>query len=201
MPPPTVTREEVVALAKALSAARATLTAHNNPEATSQLALAESLAKLPKHQEAVARLKEVANLVEQFHTAVAAAIDGLGAGESFKVGTSSEVAFVERQPDKLVLRVSGMNKSYSRNDLPAGLSLALADLKLDAANSMSRVVKGAYLLIHKAPDKDTQTKDREKAKALWEEAQAGGAKIESLMPFLKDNYDDLLKDAADGPKP
>src|SRR6185436_16168634 len=131
MPPP-VTRDDAAALIKALSAARAALTTRNTAETNSQLALAESLAKLPTHQAAVGRLKEVAKLVERFHTVVDSAIEGLQAGASFKVGTSSEVAFVERQPDKLVLRVGGMNKSYPLTDLPAGLSLALADLKLDA---------------------------------------------------------------------
>jgi hypothetical protein len=195
-PPPlpvVASPEESAALAKVLTAAKAALAERHASEADSLIIQAESLAKTPQHQQVVARLKEVARLVEQFQAAVTAAIDGLAAGASFKVGTSSEVAFVERQPDKIVLRVAGTNKAYPLADLPAGLALGLADLKLDAADPTSRAIKGAYLLTHKTTDADAAKRDREKGKALWEEAKAAGGDLERLMPFLTDNYGELNK--------
>jgi predicted xylose isomerase-like sugar epimerase len=52
------------------------------------------------------------------------------------------------------------------------------------------VVKGAYLLVHKRADSETH----EKARSLWNDAQAAGANISHLMPFLSDSYSDFLKD-------
>jgi hypothetical protein len=103
------------------------------------------------------------------------------------------VSFVEATVDKIVLRVAGMNKTYSFNDLPPGLALALADFKLPAADPASNVSKGAYLLVHKRSDSET----REKAQALWEQAQSAGTNLTHLMPSLEDNYAKLSEDAGD----
>jgi len=189
-PMPMITPDEVQALIKALDAAKTALAEQNFKKADLELTKAESLAKLPKHKEAVARLKEVGGYVNQFRQAVAGAVKEMQAGESFKVGTSTHVAFVEGSSDKVTLRLPGMNKTYAFNDMPPGLAVAIAEFKLAASDPMSRVVKGAYLLVHKRADSETQAK----AKSLWQEAQLMGANILHLMPFLNDNYADLLKD-------
>jgi len=189
-PPPTIIREEAQALIKALETAKAALAEQNFKLADAQLANAESLARLPKHREVVARLREVAGYVKQFRQAVAAAVQGMQAGESFKVGNSTQVAFVEGSADKVVLRIAGMNRTYPLNNMPPELALAIADFKLAASDPSSRVAKGAYLLVHKQAD----SIERQKAMALWQEAQRLGTNVSHLMPFLNDNYADLLKD-------
>jgi outer membrane biosynthesis protein TonB len=191
-PPEIITRDEAQALLKALDAAKAALAEQNFKAADVQLAKAESLAKLPKHREAVARLKEVSGYVMQFRQAVITAVKEMQAGESFKVGASTYVAFVEASSEKVTLRLPGMNKTYPFNDLPPGLAVAIAEFKLPENSPTSRVIKGAYLLVHKRADSETHAK----AKSLWLEAQMMGANISHLMPFLDDNYADLLKDAA-----
>jgi curved DNA-binding protein CbpA len=190
-PSPTVTKAEVQALIKSLDAAKTALGEQNFKAADGHLTRAQSLAKLPKHQEAVARLKTVGEHVKQFRQALADAVQGMQAGETFKVGSSTQVSFIEGFPDKVVLRIAGMNRTYPFNDMPPGLAVALADFRLPSSAASSRVTKGAYLLVHKRAD----DKEEEKAKALWEEAQASGADLSKLMPFLKDNYADFLKDA------
>src|SRR5207244_3208615 len=145
-----------------------------------------------KHREAVARLTEISGYVRQFYGALAAAVQSMQAAETFKVG-STEVAFVEGFPDKVTLRVAGVNRTYPFNELPPGLALAIADRKLPTRNPVSGVVKGAYLAVHKQDDSQTQ----EKAKRLWEEAEAGGAKTAHLMAFFADNYSDFLRDAGE----
>ena len=188
-----VTRAEVTALIKALTTVKEALGEQNFEEADQQLARAETLAKLPKHQEAVARLRQVAGYVKQFRDAVAAAVAQFEAGSVFMVGTSTQVAVVEGFPDRVILRIAGMNKVYPFRDMPPGLAVAIADKKLDGTDPVSRVVKGAYLLVHKRADSESH----DKAKTWWKEAQDGGVDMSQLMPFLTENYDDFLKDAGD----
>jgi hypothetical protein len=189
---PTVTRGEVQELVKALDMAKNALSEQNFQIADAQLARAESLARLPKHQAAAARLREVGGYVKQFHQAIAAAVQEMQAAETFKVGNSTQVSFVEGGADKVILRIAGMNRTYRFSDLPPGLALVIADFKLPAGDPASRVVKGAYLLVHKRADSETQ----DKAKTLWQEARSLGADISHLMPFLTDSYAELLNDAS-----
>jgi hypothetical protein len=187
-PLPMVSRAELMDLAQSLTTAKVALGEMNFQEADVQLAKADSLAKLPKHREMVARLKEVAGYVQQFRQALAAAAMELQGGDVFMVGNSTQVAFVEGRTDRVILRISGMNRQYPFNDMPAGLAVAMADLKLAGADPVSRVVKGAYLLVHKRPTDDAFAK----AKAWWEEAELGGVDLKHLMPFLSDDYDELV---------
>jgi len=187
---PPVTRQEVQALIKALDATKAALGEQNFKAADLQLSKAESLAKLPKHTAAVARLRELSGRVKQFREAIAAASSSLQAGETFKVGNSTQVAFVEAFPDKVILRVAGMNRTYPFNDMPAGLALAIADHRLPLGDPMSQVVKGAYLLVHKRGANE----ERDKARELWQQAAAAGADMSLLTPLLSENYAEFLKD-------
>ena len=190
-PAPTATLAELQPLVKALEAAKSALAEQNFKAADTQLAKAASLATLPTHQAAVARLQEVGGYVKQFRHAVASAVGGMQAGESFKVGNSTQVSFVEATADKVVLRIAGMNKTYPLGDLPPGLALAIADFKLPASDPTSRVVKGADWPVHKRADRETQAK----AAALWQEAQAAGKDLAHLLPFANDHYASLLQDA------
>ena len=182
-------------LIKLLETAKAAISEQNFDDAEESLAKAEAQAKLPKHQDAVSRLKQVGGYVKQFRVAVAAAVQGLEAGATFMVGTSTQVAMVEGFSDKVILRIAGMNRTFRFSEMPPGLAIAIADQKLDGADPVSRVVKGAYLLVHKRLDDES----RAKAKTLWDEAQAGGVDMSQLLPFLTDDYNDLLKDAEPSP--
>lgn len=195
--PPMVTRAEVTPLIKALKAAKDALAEQNFTAANQELELAQKVAKLPKHQEAVARLKEVEGLVRQFHDAVVAAVADFDAGTVFTVGTSTQCAVVEGFSDRVTLRIAGMNKTFHFRDMPPGLALAIADFKFDTTNPVNRVIKGAYLLVSKRADDES----REKAKGWWTQAQAVGVDMAHLMPFLTEDYDELLKDASDDSKP
>jgi hypothetical protein len=190
------TKAEIEPLVAELKAARLALSELNFAEAKPHLAQAQALARLPAHREAATRLKGLAAHAERFQTAIADAVQGLKSGESFRVGTSTEVAFVEATPGKVTLRVSGMNRTYPLAELPVGLAMALADLKLPASDPATKLAKGAYLALHKVPDPAAKARDEEKAKALWKEAASEGAEIAELEAALNDNYDSLLKEAA-----
>lgn len=179
------TRADLLALKKALTTAREALSEQNFAEAEAQIKVAEQHAKTDELRDMVDRLAQVIDMTRQFREAVVAAIQGLEAGEAFQVGSSTQVGVVETFPDKVILRVAGQNRTYRVEDLPPGLAVALADMKLDTSDPVNRVIKGAYLMSGKNIDPDVI----QKAKTWWDEAQLGGADTTKLMPFLKDKYD------------
>ncbi|MEX2176035.1 MAG: hypothetical protein WD872_16860 [Pirellulaceae bacterium] len=190
-PPPMATRQELIALGKALTKGKLALGEQNFAAADEHIATAVSLAKSPEHQALAARLQEVGELVKQFRAAVEAAAQGFEAGEVFKVGTSTQVAVVETLPDRLKLRIAGSTRDFPFGVLPAGLAVAIADFQLDAGDPQSRIIKGAYLAVEKKKDPEAM----KKAKSFWEEAQLSGSDTSHLLPFLTDDYD-LDKPAA-----
>jgi len=196
------TKEELVQLGKALQDAKAATGEFNFDDADAALAKAEKLAKLPDHKAKLARLKEVKGLVKQFHDRLVEAAVGMDGGASFKVGTSTMIAMIEANPKQVILRVAGQNKTYQYSDLPVGLAAALADMKLEGSDPVSRVVKGAYVASHRSSTPD----QLQQAKSWWDEATLGGADVTHLMPFLTDTYDlakefDKLKKGEDAAKP
>lgn len=179
------TREELVALGKLLTTARAAIGEQNFADADKALARADKLAKLPEHRAMVGRLTTLANYVRQFRKAIEAATKDFEAASTFRVGSSTEVAVVETFPDKIILRIAGMNRTYPFQDLPIGLAVAIADFKLDQSDPVSLVVKGAYI----AADRRAESDQLEKAKAWWQEAANAGADIGDLPKVIDDNYD------------
>jgi hypothetical protein len=184
-PPPMPTKAELAALGKALAAGKAALTKYDFLAADEQIAAAETLAKLPEHQEMVARLKEVALYVKQFRNAVSEGLKNLQVGAELKVGTSTMVVVVAVSPERLTIRRAGGNVTYPLDELPAGLTMALADSWFKADDPVNRVVKGAYFAVAEGD----VASHREKAMKYWEEATAAGVDAKPLLPFLTDNYD------------
>lgn len=189
---PMATPAELAALGKALNMGRIALAEQNFDEADKFIAEAESLAKEPDHRALVARLKEVGGYVRQFRTAVELASQEFEAAEAFKVGTSTQVSFVEATPQTITIHHLGRNKTYPYADLPPGLAATISDFKLDPADPVSRVVKGAFYAVSKGEQRQAL---HDKAKTWWEEAQLGGVDLKHLMPFLTDDYDDLTEPA------
>ncbi len=176
---------EVLQLGKALQSAKAAVGEFNFAEADVELAKAEKLAKLPEHRNKLARLKEVKEYVKQFHERLVQAATGMEAAESFKIGSSTFVGMVDADQKQVILKIAGQSKTYQYSDLPVHLAAALADMKLDGTDPVSRVVKGAYVACNKASTPTQLTS----AKEWWDEATLGGADVSHLMPFLTDSYD------------
>ncbi len=185
---PLPTKQDVAALATALSSARLALSEGNIADAKTQLEKAKSLPAMPEHKALVERMSMLVEYNDQFWKAVSEAM------KTFQDGTDSELmvgnqvlAVVEGFPDKIILRIAGQNRTYALKDLPGGIAVAIADKWLDEKDPASRVVKGAYAAVNKAGNVD-------KARTLWDEAMAGGLDIKALMPVLDDKYDGLEKD-------
>jgi hypothetical protein len=196
MPVPTPTKAELVALGKALTQGKVALTKYDFAAADEQIAAAEALAKLPDHQAMVTRLKEVGSYIKQFRNAVDQALKALQPGAEFKVGTSTMVIVVSVSAERLTIKRAGGNVTYPIDELPAGLTMALADSWLNANDPVNRVIKGSYFAVADG-DQDTH---REKAKKYWEEAMTSGVDVKHLLPFLTDKYD-LDKQAEQAAKP
>jgi hypothetical protein len=187
-----ITRTQVEQLVAFLEAAKIAAVQQDFPSADSQLAKAAALAQLPRHRDAISRLKQVNLLVKQFRQALTTAVAEMQVAETFEVG-STHFIFVEAQPDSVILRTGAKNVTHRLSDMPTELAIALADRKLAADDPMCRVVKGAYLLVNKRSDSRT----RAEAETLWSKAQSQGANITHLLPFLNDDYAALLADTAE----
>lgn len=187
-PPPT--RAEVEKLIKALEAARVALTEHQFAAADDHLAQADRLAKTEEHRRAVARVRRLADLLAAFRQALVAQLQSMQGGETVKVGTSTQVTLVEANESKVIVRMSGGNRSFALSELPPGLALAIADLRFRQGDPAGLQAKAAYLIALKRPTDDT----RQKARSLLEEAQAAGADVSDLMRLLEENYAQWLKD-------
>ena len=92
-------------------------------------------------------------------------------------------------PERLTIRRAGGNVTYPIDELPAGLTMALADSWFKSDDPVNRVVKGAYFAVAEGD----VASHREKAKKYWEEATAAGVDAKPLLPFLTDKYDLEMK--------
>jgi hypothetical protein len=190
-PPPEVklTPAELMALSNHLKSAKEALRERNFPETDSHLAAAEKLAKSADQVAKTNRLKILTTYVKQFdrHLKSLMADENFDAGSELITGKSTRVVVVERNPNMIVIRVAGMNKSYALNALPDGLAMALIDKRLGGSDDApSKLIKAAYLAAAKVSTEDNQAK----AKALWEEARLQDPEAVADLPMvLTDSYD------------
>lgn len=189
-PAPPLTRAEVEKLIKAMEGARVALAEHQFSAVDAQLAEADRLAKTQEHKQAVARVRRLADLLAAFQQTLVTQLQSMQGGETFKVGTSTQVTLVEANESRVVVRMAGMNRSFPLSELPPGLALAIVDLRFRQGDPAGLQAKAAFLIAQKRPTDDT----RQKARSLLEEAQAAGADVSDLMRLLEENYADWLKD-------
>jgi len=182
---PMPTAAELTELSRLMKEAKTALGDFNFEEATAALEQARELAKLPKHQAVVKRLKMVGDMARRFREAIQESMGKLDAGDVIKVGTSTEAAIVEASPDKLIIRVAGQNRTYTLDDMPLGLAVNIGERALNTDDPKTKLVKGAYVFV----DKRTDTPQLEKVKTWWEEAQDSGVDAGELLAVLSDTYD------------
>ena len=188
---PKPTKEQVHTLAEALKNARAALGDVDTEEASRLLASVEALPKLPDHQAKYQRLKQLAHYVHEFQMGYQEALKGMESGAIIQVG-NTVVAVVELFPgqDKVILRVSGTNRTYRLRELPVGLAVAIADRWLNKTDGATYLVKGAFVFVHRKRSDEMIKKGRE----WWGQAEREIPDIvKNLRPVLDDTYD-LEKD-------
>jgi hypothetical protein len=182
-PPPT--REEVAALAKALTAARAALN-NGKPEiARQELERASCLPMLPEHHAKFARLVLLTDCVTDFRSALSQALRQFKVGDAIPVGKSTMAGVVSASADNLTIRVAGQNMTYTVDDLPPGLVLGIADVSSKKDDPVVLVLKATYLATLRGATGHHLSTARE-----WlQQAAAQGAEIGDLAKVLDDTYE------------
>ena len=182
------TKEQVAQLEAALKKARLALSEQSFDDAEAEAVKAEKVAVLPEHQALVERLRLAIDHTRLFRQALAEAAGKLEAAETIKVGSSTVVAIVETFPDKITVRVNGMNRAYSFANIPPGLAAAILDTKRIGGEPDSRILKAMFV----ATAKDADESDVADARGWLQEVQSSDPNAAALLMFLDDSYEGLL---------
>lgn len=122
------------------------------------------------------RLGKLHNYSTQFWQAVWKGVSTLRGTDELVV-SSTRVAVVESRGQSIILRVNGLNKTYTTENMPPALALKLASLALKVDAPENLAIVGAFLAV------DSQG-DKEKAAEYWKKASEGGVDIADLQPEL-----------------
>ena len=185
--PQPLSEQELRQLSQALDTVIPALARQQFRRANNALRAAKEIARHPNHLRLVDGLSELIHYMQEYWAGMDDAWDDLKAGHELVVGTT-RVNIVEITSERLTLRVAGMNRRYSRGEIPAGLQHEIIDRWLDDDAASSHLIRGAYHATKPDPD-------FEKAREAWQEAKLRGAEIDLLSPVLNASYDvDHLRD-------
>lgn len=165
------------AVTTSLNLARAALSKGDVRGARAQVEVARKF-EVPARTDEIDRVEALARYIEEFDKAVRGGIKNLEIGGQFAV-KDSFVGVVEVQPESIVLRIEGQNKTFSIAGLPPALAYALAESWLRKEDAATKIILGTFQAMQPRGD-------RLKARDLWQAAALEGAKIvaEQLLPEL-----------------
>jgi len=172
---------ELVELSAALKLGRAALSDRNLDISSEQLAIAEPLARSGEPQKAFVRLKSMHEFLTQFMRLSNDAIDNYETGAVIEIGTSTKVSVVETPPLALTIHVAGSDKTYSRNGLPSGLAMGIANANFEESDYKS-TLKAAFLITQKT----LHDYEEEKAREFW---KMGPESMELFEGYISDDYE------------
>ena len=180
----TLTDAEKSTWSKSMKEVLKTLGMQDFKAAKVQLTAAESLAKTQLQRDQLKRLTSVAKLTEEFYGFLVDAINGLGAAETFKVGSSLEVAFVEGSAQAISVKIRGKVQTFALTELQIGLAMGLVDLKMDTEHPNSLARKAAFTLVHPK----TNASALNTARGQMAAAAAAGAVDADLRTVFDEDY-------------
>lgn len=178
-----MSREDLKAVAQALTTARDAIGEQNFALASTELAQAESLAKTDELLAKVTRLKLLADYVGRFRAAIDQTLSRLRAGEDVKLDEERIMSIVENSPTQIVVRLAGQNYRYTRDAMPLGLAVRFAEMSLDKANPDTLAMKAAFVSVNPKADEKDLAKVRE-----WWEAAASISDVPDLLTAINDDY-------------
>ncbi len=141
-----LTAQEKANWKKQMRQARNLLGERQYEQAKELLGKIEPSAKSGQQKAQLRRLSTVADFAEQFNSAMMSALEGMGASETITVG-NSEIAFVEFNEEKLIVKMASGIKRYPWKDVPINLAYGYADLKLDQGPK-SAAAKASFAAVH-----------------------------------------------------
>ena len=180
----TLTDAEKSTWSKSMKEVLKTLGKQDFKAAKVQLTAAESLAKTQLQRDQLKRLTSVAKLTEEFYGFLVDAINGLGAAETFKVGSSLEVAFVEGSAQAISVKIRGKVQTFALTELQIGLAMGLVDLKMDTEHPNSLARKAAFTLVHPK----TNASALNTARGQMAAAAAAGAVDADMRTVFDEDY-------------
>lgn len=170
------TEEEKRRFNSAIDQARLQLGKRDFPAVESQLVRAEKLSRSKEQHETLDRYRLLQIYVDKFWEAVSHGMKELDRVGDFQV-KSTYVSVIASDEQKISIRVAGENRTYHKLDLPSGLAMAIAKQWLDPANSVNKIVEGAFLAV------DPNAND-ELARTVWEDASREGEDMKELLLIL-----------------
>ncbi|MFN3149780.1 hypothetical protein [Bremerella sp.] len=176
-------------LADLMKQARKQIIDRNAAAAQQTIAQAAPLVAADAHREKLNRLKEIADLNQQFWQAVSSRLTKLEPDSDLDVN-GTMIRVVESDANRLVIRMNGENRRYTLADIPAGLAKFLVERELPTQAETKKII-GAFLLV--TPDGGS-----ERAREEWATAFLPDEEINSLVAVLDDPYklaDDLIEQA------
>ena len=172
---PAAEQKRTAELQKTFTDIRRAIASRNIAASKKLVDAATANAKTDDEKAELDRLAALSSYMESFLRWVAQSMGTFEVMAAFPVG-NEEIAIVESEPGKLIVRVRGQNKTYTLNNLnPRLVDFLLQDqLNLSADNLL---LYGTYYAM------DPQG-DRNRARKIWGDAKRMGADIDALLPEL-----------------
>jgi len=171
-------QEEETPRQLALKEARAAMAARDLAAIKNKLEAAAKLKGDPAYDTELHRLEQLGEYVTQFWKTVDRSGRTMQATTIREITINDKIcAFVEYENQTLVIRVEGQNRSYTLQNMPPAVALAVAKLELDPKSPSNKVFFGAFLAMDGKGD-------RKIAKQYWDEATVGKVDIKHLLPEL-----------------
>lgn len=142
------------------------------------------LAKNAQQRAQLTTLEQAVGLIRKAREAIVAGIGGLESAETFTVGTSTEVSFIEGDETRIIVRSLGGRQEHKLEAMPVGMGVALMKLKPNVIDANLDAAMGAYIMVQPR----VTAKTAEQGQKLLEEAAAVGAISKELAQFYKDDY-------------
>ncbi len=164
--------------------ARAALSKLDPAATDKQIVDLTPLAKTAAQKAHLAQLEQVAALMRKAREAIVAGIGGLDGAQSFTVGNSTEVSFIEGDETRIIVKAAGSRQEYKIESIPLNMGVALMKLQPNVIDANMDAAMGAYILAQ--PKKPSSAAAQ--AKKLLEEAAAAGAIPKDLAQFYEEDF-------------
>ncbi|QDU25963.1 hypothetical protein ETAA8_10350 [Anatilimnocola aggregata] len=162
----------------ALKEVRAAMAARDVAGIKAKLEAAARLKGEEPYDTELHRVEQLAGYVTQFWNAVDRAGRTMQATTIREITINDKIcAFVEYENKTLVIRVEGQNRTYTLQNMPPAVALAVAQQELDPKNANNKVFFGAFLAMDAKGD-------RKIARQYWDEATQAKVDIKHLLPEL-----------------
>ncbi len=163
------------AVEKVLADARAALANQDIDTAREYLSRATAAATGEADRQAIARVNQLADYLQEFWRVMGQIVAGLESTEVIQVG-DTYVAIVEASQESLTVKAAGQIRSYRLMRIPASLVIALAEKRF-GKDPASKVIFGTYLATEPRGDAT-------RARQLWQEAISAGVDVTDLLVEL-----------------